>query len=105
MDWWVILLIVLGIVVVLAIAYAAVRPGRDRRLDSKREEARELRTTAEVQANRADQRATLAEEDGERAEADEQMRRADELDPDVDVQQDADAERADADRADTERER
>ena len=94
MDWWIILLIAVGVLVVLAIAYGVVRRGRERRVEGKREEARELRTTAEVQSRRADQRATLAEEEAERArreraEADEQMRRADELDPDVDVEADA----------------
>jgi flagellar biosynthesis/type III secretory pathway M-ring protein FliF/YscJ len=100
MDWWIIRLIVLG-VVVLAAAFVASRRARERQLASRREEAGELRTTAEEQANRADQRASLAEEEAERAsreraEAEERLRRADELDPDVDV--DAAAERSDAER-------
>jgi FtsZ-interacting cell division protein ZipA len=89
MDTWVILLIVVGVLVVLALAFVASRRARERQLESKREEAGELRSTAETQAQRAEERASMAEEQAEQArrervEADEQMRRADEIDPDVD---------------------
>ena len=57
--------------------------------------ARELRSTAEEQSRRADERAALAEEEAERArreraEAEERARRADEVDPEVDIDEDAD---------------
>jgi C4-dicarboxylate-specific signal transduction histidine kinase len=90
MDTWLIILIVIAAVVVLAIALFAWRRTQERRIEGKRDEARELRTEAEVQAHRADARASLAEEEAdraerERAEAREQAKRADELDPDVDT--------------------
>jgi FtsZ-interacting cell division protein ZipA len=90
MDTWLIILIVVAAVVVLAIAFVAWRRAQERRIEGKRDEARELRSQAEVQAHRADARASLAEEEAERAdrervEAREQARRADELDPDVDT--------------------
>jgi hypothetical protein len=89
MDTWLIILIVAAVLVVLLFAVFGSRRMRDRQLEGKREEARELRSTAEVQAHRADERAQMAEEQAEQArrernEAHEQMRRADEVDPDVD---------------------
>lgn len=88
MDTWLIILIVVGVLVVLAIAFFVSRRARERQLEGKREEAQELRATADQQAQRAEERAALAEEQAERArrervEADEQLRRADEVDPDV----------------------
>jgi FtsZ-interacting cell division protein ZipA len=88
MDTWIILVII-GVLVVLAIAFFASRRARERQLEGHREEAREMRSTAESQAHRAEERASMAEEQAEqarreRAEADEQLRQADELDPDVD---------------------
>ena len=90
MDTWLILLII-GVLIVLAAAFVASRRARARQLESHREEATELRSSAEDQAQRAEQRADLAEEQAEqareeRAKAEEQARRADELDPDVDVE-------------------
>jgi Tfp pilus assembly protein PilO len=90
MDTWIILLIIAGVILVLAIAYFASRRARERQLESKREDARELRSTAADQARRADERAALAEEQAEQArkervQAEEQVRRADEVDPDVDL--------------------
>jgi flagellar biosynthesis/type III secretory pathway M-ring protein FliF/YscJ len=88
MDTWIILLIIAAVLVVLAIAFVASRRARDRRLEGKREEAQELRSTGEMQAQRAEERAAMAEEQAEqarkeRAQADERLRRADEVDPDV----------------------
>jgi hypothetical protein len=59
-------------------------------LQSKREEAGELRSTAAEQARRAEEREAVAEEQAERArrereEAEQRARRADEIDPDVDT--------------------
>jgi hypothetical protein len=66
------------------------RRAKERRLESKREEAQELRSGAGEQARRAQEREELAEEQAERArreraEADERARRADEVDPDVET--------------------
>ena len=88
MELWMILLIV-GALVVLAAVFVGGRRAQARRVEHKREEAQELRTGAQEQALRAEQREQLAEEQAEqarreRAEAEEQARRADELDPDVD---------------------
>jgi FtsZ-interacting cell division protein ZipA len=90
MDTWLILLII-GALIVLAAAFVASRRARERQLESHREEATELRSSAEDKAQRAEQRADLAEEQAEqarqeRAKAEEQARRADELDPDVDAE-------------------
>jgi predicted lipid-binding transport protein (Tim44 family) len=95
MDTWLIILIVVGVLIVLAIAFLASRRARERQLESKRGEAQELRATAEQQTQRAEERAALAEEQAEQArrervEAEEQLRRADEVDPDVDEDEDAD---------------
>jgi flagellar biosynthesis/type III secretory pathway M-ring protein FliF/YscJ len=94
MDTWIIVLII-GVLIALAIAFVLSRRARERQLEGRREEATELRSTAEDQTQRAEQRASLAEEQAEqarreRAEAEERLRRADELDPDADA--DADAE-------------
>ena len=90
MDTWLIILIAIAAIVVLAIAFVAWRRAQERRIEGKREEARELRTQAEVQAHRADALASLAEEEAEQAErerveAREHAKRADELDPDVET--------------------
>jgi hypothetical protein len=89
MDTWVIVLII-GVLIVLAIAFVMSRRARERQLQGRREEASELRSSAEEQSQRAEQRASLAEEQAEQArrergEAEEQIRRADELDPDADA--------------------
>jgi hypothetical protein len=90
MDTWLTILIVIAAIVVLAIAVFAWRRGNERRLESKRDEAQELRSAAEVQAHRAETRAAMAEEEAEkaereRAEARDRARQADELDPDIDT--------------------
>ena len=91
MDTWLIIVIVMAAILVLGLALVAWRRGKERRLESKRGEAQELRSAAEVQAHRAETRATTAQEEAEkaereRAEAREQARRADELDPEVETE-------------------
>jgi hypothetical protein len=87
MDTWVWILIAVGAVVVLGVLLVGGRRARERRLESKRSEAAELRADASTRAARAEEREALAEEQAERArrervEADEVARRADEIDPD-----------------------
>jgi F0F1-type ATP synthase membrane subunit b/b' len=81
-------ILVIAALLVLVIALVAGRRAKERQLEGRREEAQELRSDAEAQAYRADERASIAEEQAEqarreRADAEEQARRADELDPDV----------------------
>jgi F0F1-type ATP synthase membrane subunit b/b' len=88
MDTGVIVILLIAALLFLPIALVAGRRAKERRLEGRREEAQELRTDAEAQAHRADERASIAEEQAEharreRAEAEEQARRADEVDPDV----------------------
>jgi flagellar biosynthesis/type III secretory pathway M-ring protein FliF/YscJ len=89
MDTWLIVVIVIVAVVVLALlAWAATR-GRERRIESKRAEAGELRQEAQSRAQRADERQALAEEQAEQArrerlEAESRLERADDVDPDTD---------------------
>jgi hypothetical protein len=61
---------------------------RERRLESKRSAALELRKQAESKSQRAEHRASVANELAERAQAEQKeaevtARRADEVDPDV----------------------
>ena len=91
MDTWLIIVIVIAAILVLGLALVSWRRGKDPRLKRMPGEAQELRSAAEVQAHRAETRATMAQEeaekaDQERAEAREQARRADELDPDVETE-------------------
>ena len=89
MDTWVwIVIIAAAVIVVLLLLWAATR-GRQRRLETKRLEAGELRQEAELRARRADERQALAEEQAEaarreRVEAESRLERADQVDPDVD---------------------
>jgi flagellar biosynthesis/type III secretory pathway M-ring protein FliF/YscJ len=96
MDAWVwIVLAVIAVLVIAGIVFAATR-GRQRRLESRREEASALRDRAEMRTEQAEQRAAAAEQrrreadahaeeaKREREAADAAARRADELDPDVD---------------------
>ena len=107
-----VVLIVLAALVVALIIWMAVRKGRERRLDSRREEAGELRQTArshelqaqqqeaeaEERAARARREAAAAEHQAARAEsareeAQQHSREAAEVDPDTDPDE---AERSDA---------
>jgi len=88
MDAWVWIVIAVAAVVVIGVLILSARKARQRRLESKRGEARELRTQAQVTAERAEHRAATADELAERArvergEAEAAARRANEVDPDV----------------------
>jgi FtsZ-interacting cell division protein ZipA len=88
MDWWIWLLIILGVLVLVGIIVVGGRRAQTQRLESKREEAAELRQDAQLQARRAEERQALAEEQAERAhaeraEAEARLERADDVDPDV----------------------
>jgi hypothetical protein len=93
MEWWIILLIILGALIVAGIIIVGGRRAGERRLESKRAEATELREEARVQQRRADERLSIAEEQAEqarteRAEAEERARQADDVDPDIDADND-----------------
>ncbi len=98
-----IIAIVIGALIVLALIMLLARKGRQRRLDSRRQQAGEIRREAQVHSARADQAEAEAQEQAARAkreeaearetaaqaaerrrEADEHHRRAAELDPDAD---------------------
>lgn len=89
MDWWVILLIVAGVVLLVALLWLFGSRARESRLDTRRAEAGGLRRAAQAQAQRAEERERLAEEQAERARrereaAQSRLERADDLDPDID---------------------
>ena len=62
-----IIAIVIGVVIVLAVLWFVARAGRDRKLESRRVEAREMRREAEVGSAKADR--TRAEAEAQAAEA------------------------------------
>lgn len=87
-TWLIILIIVVGGLVLAGLAWAATR-GRERRVESKRVEAGELRQEAQVRTQRADEREGIAQEQAEQArrerlEAESELERADKVDPDSD---------------------
>ena len=89
MEWWIWLLIILGALLLVGIIIVGGRRAQAQRVESKREEAVELRQDAQMKTQRAEERQSLAEEQAERAreerrEADERLQRADDVDPDVD---------------------
>ena len=89
MDWWIWLLIILGALIVVGIIVVGGRRAQTQRVEARREEAAGLRQDAQLQARRADERHSLAEEQAERArrereEAEARLERADDVDPDVD---------------------
>ena len=89
MNTWIWIVIAVGALIVLGLLLVSGRKARERRLDSKREEASNLRRQAETKAQRAEHRASVAEELSQRATVERQeavvaARRADEVDPDVD---------------------
>jgi Flp pilus assembly protein TadB len=93
MDTWLIIVIVVAAIVVLALALWAATRGRERRLESRRVEAGEQREQAELAAQQAEERELAAREELDRAERERAVARghsarADELDPDVDVESD-----------------
>ena len=89
MDTWVwILIAVIVVVVLLAIAIPAIKKGRERKVEQKREEATTLRQEAEERLAVSGQREAKAQQEAERAAreraaAEENIRRAEEVDPDV----------------------
>ena len=89
MDTWVWSVIAGAAVAAIALIVFAAKRARERRLESKRDEALELRRQAEAQTQRAEHRASVADGLAERARVERQeaqvaARRADEVDPDVD---------------------
>lgn len=85
---WIILAVVAAIVVVGVVL--ALTRGRQRQLDSRREEAGVLRERAHVRADQARREEEIAEEKARRAQrerdaAEATARQADEVDPDVDT--------------------
>ena len=88
MEWWVIVLIVAGVIILLALVWFGVRRAREGRVESRRVEAGELRREAQTKAQRADERQRIAEEQAEQARrereaAEARLERADDVDPDV----------------------
>lgn len=88
---WIVILIVAALAV-LAGVFAAMRKRRETELEERRVEARSHREEAEATARHAEQARLEAEEQAERArreqDAAEALRRqADEVDPDVDVEE------------------
>ena len=67
MDTGVIIAIAVAVLIVLAILWFAGRKGRERRLDTRRDQAREIRREAEVETAQADR--TRAEAEAQAAEA------------------------------------
>jgi FtsZ-interacting cell division protein ZipA len=93
MDWWIWLLIILGVLLLVGIIVVGGRSARERRLEGKRVEATELRHESEQRAESAEQRERFAAEEADRARrereaAEEHARRADEIDPDVEADAD-----------------
>jgi LPXTG-motif cell wall-anchored protein len=91
MTW---VLIVIGLIIVLGLVFFLVRKRREQQLEEKRVQAGELRQEASTTARQAEQARLAAEEQAERARkaqatAEERRREADELDPDVEVDDDA----------------
>jgi FtsZ-interacting cell division protein ZipA len=89
MDTWVWILIAVGAVIIVGLVILAARKGRERRLESKRHEALELRREAQATEQRAEQRASVADELAERSQLERRQaraeaQRANEVDPDVD---------------------
>ena len=96
MSTTVIVLIVIAAVVVLAVGAYLARQRQAQQLEERRVEADEQRSLAETKAREAEQARLAAEEQAERArarqeEAEEHRRQADEVDPDVEADADADA--------------
>ena len=91
MDWWIWLLIILGVLLLVGIIVVGGRAAREKQLEGKRVEATELRREAEQQSESAEQRERMAAEEADRARrereaAEERARRADEIDPDLKTQ-------------------
>ena len=86
---WIILIVAI-VIVLLAVAWFLSRRAQARKAEENREQARELRGAAEQQQAKAEERMSLAEEQAAQAKAEQaaaadRLAKADELDPDVDV--------------------
>ncbi len=89
MDVWVWIVIAVAAVLLVGLVIFAGRRARDRRIENKRVEARELRQEAEMRGRRAEERELVAQEQAEQAQrerrgAEEAAERARRVDPDVD---------------------
>jgi HAMP domain-containing protein len=89
MDTWVWIVIAIGAVLLVFILVLAARRANERRIETKRVEARELRHEAKARSTRAEEREALAEEQAEQARqermrAEEVSQRASRVDPDID---------------------
>jgi flagellar biosynthesis/type III secretory pathway M-ring protein FliF/YscJ len=89
-ETWLIIVIVVAVFVVLALLLLAGTRAREKRLESRRSEAGELRGEAEARARRAEESEALAKEEAERARQEREAarahaRQADEIDPDVET--------------------
>src|SRR5919109_649707 len=90
MDTWLIIVIAVAAVLVVAVALWALSRSRNRRHEERRVEAGEHREKAELQSLRAREREQAAQDELERAQTEREaaqahVRRADELDPDVEA--------------------
>jgi flagellar biosynthesis/type III secretory pathway M-ring protein FliF/YscJ len=87
-ETWVWILIVAAVILILVIAFFAVRKGSERKVEKKREEADSLRHEAQERLAVSGEREARAEQEAERAAreravAREQIQRAEDVDPDV----------------------
>jgi flagellar biosynthesis/type III secretory pathway M-ring protein FliF/YscJ len=90
MDTWLIIVIVVAAAVVVALLLWGVVRGRERRLEQRRDEASAHREQSELRARQAEEREVAAREELDRAERERAVAqghatRADEIDPDVDI--------------------
>ena len=88
MDVWVWIVIAVAAVLLVGLVIFAGRRARDRRIENKRVEARELRQEAEMRGRSAEERELVAQEQAEQAQrerrgAEEAAERARRVDPDV----------------------
>jgi F0F1-type ATP synthase membrane subunit b/b' len=95
-DWLIVGLLVLGVLIVAAIAWYWVTRGRERRLERRRETAAEHRDEARERARQAGEVEFAARRQMEKAERQRETavrldRKATEVDPDSDTDQEADA--------------
>jgi flagellar biosynthesis/type III secretory pathway M-ring protein FliF/YscJ len=91
MPTWAWILIAVGAIVFVVGVVLANKRARDRQLEQSRAEASELRQEAEERYSEAGRREAVAEQEAlrarrEREAADEALRRAEDVDPDVDLE-------------------
>jgi predicted Holliday junction resolvase-like endonuclease len=90
MSPWVWIVLAVGVILVVVLAAIVWKGSRDRQLEEDRAEAAELRTEAEERYAEAGRREATAEQEAlrarrEREAADDAIRRAEDVDPDVDL--------------------